>query len=73
MQVLDTKGMNCPIPILKARKTLDGMSAGEALEIHATDPGAVKDFEAFCRQTGHELVESSKDGEVYKFIIQRKN
>ncbi len=73
MQVLDTKGMNCPIPILKARKTLDGMSAGEALEIHATDPGAVKDFEAFCRQTGHELVNSSKDGEVYKFIIQHKN
>ncbi|MGI9477585.1 MAG: sulfurtransferase TusA family protein [Hyphomicrobiaceae bacterium] len=72
MQVLDTKGMNCPIPILKARKTLDTMSAGEALEIHATDPGAVKDFEAFCRQTGHELVESSKDGEVYKFIIQHK-
>ena len=73
MQVLDTKGMNCPIPILKARKTLDRMSAGEALEIHATDPGAVKDFEAFCRKTGHELVETSQDGEVYKFIIQHRN
>ena len=69
MEVLDTKGMNCPLPILKARKVLAGMSAGERLEIHATDPGAVKDFEAFCRKTGHELVEWNQDGEVYKFII----
>ncbi len=69
MQLLDTKGMNCPLPILKAKKALDAMSAGDKLEIHATDPGSVKDFEAFCRKTGHDLVESSQDGEVYKFII----
>jgi len=73
MQVLDTKGMNCPLPILKAKKALGGMSAGEQLEIHATDPGAVKDFEAFCRQTGHDLVDSSQDGDVYKFVIKHKS
>ena len=69
-QVLDTKGLNCPLPILKAKKALGGLSAGDQLEIHATDPGAVADFEAFCRQTGHELVESSRDGDVFKFIIK---
>lgn len=69
-EILDTKGMNCPLPILKAKKALGTMSTDELLEIHATDPGAVKDFEAFCRQTGHELVESSQDGEVFKFVIK---
>lgn len=70
-EILDTKGMNCPLPIMKAKKALGGMGAGEDLEIHATDPGAVADFEAFCRSTGNELVESSKDGDVYKFIIKK--
>ena len=69
-QVLDTKGLNCPLPILKAKKALGGIAAGETLEVHATDPGAVADFEAFCRQTGHELVESTRDGDVFKFIIK---
>ena len=69
-QVLDTKGLNCPLPILKAKKALGGIAAGETLEVHATDPGAVADFEAFCRQTGHELVESSRDGDVFKFFIK---
>lgn len=69
--VLDAKGLNCPLPILKARKALQGVPAGGLLEIHATDPGSVKDFEAFCRQTGNELLASSQDGNVFKFVIKR--
>jgi tRNA 2-thiouridine synthesizing protein A len=68
---LDTKGMNCPIPILKAKKALNDVPAGEILEIVATDPGAVADFEAFCRQTGNELVEWKEEGGVYSFQIRR--
>ena len=69
--VLDAKGLNCPLPILKAKKALQGVPAGGLLEIHATDPGAVKDFEAFCRSTGNELVTSSQEGNVFKFVIKR--
>lgn len=68
---LDTKGMNCPIPILKAKKALNDVPAGEVLEIHATDPGAVADFEAFCRQTGNELVEWNEESGLYRFMIKR--
>ena len=68
--VLDTKGLNCPLPILKAKKALQDVPKGEDLEILATDPGAVADFEAFCRQTGNELIESSNDGDVYRFLIR---
>lgn len=67
---LDTKGLNCPIPILKAKKAMSDVPAGGTLEVLATDPGAVADFEAFCRKTGHELVEHSEDGGVYRFIIK---
>ena len=69
--VLDAKGLNCPLPILKAKKALQGVPAGGLLEIFATDPGAVKDFEAFCRATGNELVTSSQEGNVFKFVIKR--
>ena len=69
--VLDAKGLNCPLPILKAKKALQGVPAGGLLEIYATDPGAVKDFEAFCRSTGNELVASSQEGNVFKFVIKR--
>lgn len=69
--VLDTKGLNCPLPILKAKKALQGLQLGQVLEILATDPGSVADFQAFCRQTGNELVESSQDQNVYKFHIKR--
>ena len=69
--VLDAKGLNCPLPILKAKKALQGVPAGGLLEIHATDPGSVKDFEAFCRQTGNELLASSQEGNVFRFIIKR--
>lgn len=71
--VLDVKGLNCPLPILKAKQALKNVPAGGVLEIHATDPGAVKDFEAFCRVTGNELVTTSRDGNVFKFVIKRGN
>jgi len=67
---LDAKGLNCPLPILKARKALKEVPAGGTLEILATDPGAVADFQAFCRQTGNELIESSNDDTVYRFLIK---
>ena len=70
-QTLDTKGLNCPIPIVKAKKTLGGMDAGQVLEILATDPGAVKDFEAFSRKTGNELVEWSEEGGVFTFLMKK--
>ena len=69
-QTLDAKGLNCPLPILKARKALKTVPAGGTLEILATDPGSVADFEAFCRQTGNELVEHSQDDSVYRFLIK---
>ena len=62
-QLLDAKGLNCPLPILRAKKALKDVAVGGTLEVLATDPGAVKDFEAFCRVTGNELLESKvKDG-----------
>jgi tRNA 2-thiouridine synthesizing protein A len=67
---LDTKGLNCPLPILKARKALKEVPAGGTLEILSTDPGSVADFAAFCRQTGNELLEESVDGTVYRFLIK---
>ncbi len=68
--VLDAKGLNCPLPILKAKKALKEVPAGGMLEVLATDPGAVKDFEAFCRTTGNELIESKQDGKVFSFLIK---
>jgi tRNA 2-thiouridine synthesizing protein A len=70
-QVLDVKGLNCPLPVLRARKALKDVPAGGTLEILATDPGAVKDFEAFCRTTGNELVASTAAGGVFTFVIRR--
>lgn len=70
-QTLDVKGMNCPLPILKAKKMLNTMDQNQTLEILATDPGAVADFEAFCRTTGNTLVEAKEDGDVFSFVIQR--
>ncbi len=70
-ETLDAKGMNCPLPILKAKKALNGMSNGQVLEILATDPGSIKDFEAFCRATGNKLLSSAQDGKIYTFEIER--
>lgn len=71
-EVLDTKGLNCPLPILRAKKALGNLAAGELLEVLATDPGSVKDFEAFSRQTGHELMESTEEeGGVFRFLLKK--
>lgn len=70
-QTLDAKGLNCPLPILKAKKAMGGLKPGETLEVIATDPGAVKDFEAFSRATGHELMESKNEGGVFRFLIKK--
>lgn len=70
-EVLDAKGLNCPLPILKAKKAISGLETGNTLEILATDPGAVKDFEAFCRTTGHKLLESGQQDKVYTFLIEK--
>jgi tRNA 2-thiouridine synthesizing protein A len=71
-QILDAKGMNCPLPILKTKKALQTMQPGSLLEVLATDAGSVADFESFCRQTGNQLVSSTKEGEVFKFVLKRK-
>lgn len=70
-QLVDAKGLNCPLPILRAKKALKDMPAGATLEVQATDPGSVKDFEAFCHSTGHELLESRQDGKTYIYLIRR--
>jgi tRNA 2-thiouridine synthesizing protein A len=71
-QILDAKGLNCPLPILRTKKALKDMAIGDVLTVQATDPGAVKDFEAFCRTTGNELVDSSNANGEYHFRIRRK-
>jgi tRNA 2-thiouridine synthesizing protein A len=70
-EVLDAKGLNCPLPILKAKKALTGLDNGQTLEILSTDPGSVADFQAFCRATGNELLEHNNDGDIYRFLIKR--
>ena len=67
---LDTKGLSCPLPVLKARKALKDLGRGDTLEILSTDPGSVMDFEAFCRTTGNELVEKAEDEGVFRFLIK---
>ncbi len=69
--ILDTKGLNCPLPILKARKAINGLAAGDTLRVLATDPGSVQDFQVYCRATGHELLESGEDAGVYSFLIKK--
>ena len=68
---LDTSGMNCPLPILKTKKAIKDLASGETLKVLSTDPGSVKDFEAFCRSTGNELMESGEDGGTYNFLIKK--
>ncbi len=69
-KVLDAKGLSCPLPILKAKKALKDVPGGGTLEVLATDPGAVADFGAFCRTTGNQLVESTQEGKVFRFVIK---
>jgi len=70
-QELDASGLNCPLPILRAKKALAGLAAGQVLHIIATDPGAVKDFEAFAKQTGNELMESKEEGGKFVFLMKK--
>ena len=70
-QELDARGLNCPLPILRAKKTLNAMSAGDVLKIIATDPGSVKDFEAFATQTGNELMGASEDNGEFHFLLKK--
>jgi len=70
-QTLDVRGLNCPLPILRTRKALNAMNAGETLQVIATDPGSVKDISAFCQQTGHDLVSSRQEGNEHIFVICR--
>jgi len=68
---LDAKGLNCPLPILRAKKAITALSAGQVLKIIATDPGSVKDFEAFCNQTGNELLSSAEANGAFEFMIKK--
>ncbi len=69
---LDTRGLNCPLPILKAKKALAELQSGDLLKVVATDPGSVRDFQAFCRQTGNELVEQTSAGSEFVHLLRRR-
>jgi tRNA 2-thiouridine synthesizing protein A len=69
---LDARGLNCPMPIVKTAQAIKGLASGQTLEVLATDPGSVKDFEAWSRTTGNPLVEQSADGGVFRFVLQKK-
>ena len=69
--LLDTMGLKCPLPVLRARKAMKAIDPGGLLEVHETDPGSVKDFQSFCETTGHELVSSSEADGVYMFTIRK--
>ena len=71
-QELDTRGLNCPLPILKAKKALSAMESGQRLKVLATDPGSVRDFQAFARQTGHTLVEQTSTNQEFVHVLQRR-
>jgi tRNA 2-thiouridine synthesizing protein A len=70
-QELDACGLNCPLPILRAKKTLGKMSSGEVLQIVATDPGSVRDFEAFAKQTGNSLLDSREEDGRFFFLMKK--
>lgn len=70
-QELDARGLNCPLPILRAKKSIEGMETGQLLRVVATDPGSVKDFQAFCEQTGNELVAHNEGDGEYMFTIRK--
>lgn len=68
---LDAKGLICPLPVLKARRAMKALAVGDILEIEATDPGSVKDFDHFCETTGYRLVSASAADDVYRFAIEK--
>jgi tRNA 2-thiouridine synthesizing protein A len=69
---LDVRGLNCPLPILRAKKALTDLVSGQVLKIVATDPGSVKDFHAFCKQTGHTMLSHDETPEEFIFFLQKK-
>ena len=69
---LDTRGLNCPLPILKAKKALADMRSGEVLKVLATDPGSMRDFQAFARQTGNELLEQVRSDDEFIHFLRRR-
>lgn len=69
---LDARGLNCPLPILKTKKALAEMTTGQVLRVTATDPGSVRDFQAFAKQTGNALLQQSEENEVFTFFMMRK-
>lgn len=69
---IDTRGLNCPLPILKAKKALSEMASGEVLKVLSTDPGSMRDFQAFAKQTGNELLEQSHAGDEFVHLLKRR-
>ncbi|WP_424768489.1 sulfurtransferase TusA family protein [Paenibacillus sp. sgz302251] len=69
--IVDTKGMACPMPIVKAKKALDGLQPGQIMEVLSTDKGSVNDFQAWVKQTKHELIKHEEDNGVYKFLVKK--
>jgi tRNA 2-thiouridine synthesizing protein A len=69
---IDTRGMNCPLPILKAKKALADMQSGQLLKVLATDAGSVRDFQAFAKQTGNELVDQQTAGDEFVHVLRRR-
>ncbi|KPF50793.1 hypothetical protein IP87_01820 [beta proteobacterium AAP121] len=69
---LDTRGLNCPLPILKTKKALADMVTGEVLRVVSTDPGSTRDFQAFAKQTGNELVEQTQNGKDFVHVLRRR-
>ena len=71
-QEFDARGLSCPLPIVKTKKALNAMTAGQVLKVTTTDPGSVKDFAAFAKQTGNELLEQQEVNRVFEFYLKRK-
>ena len=71
-QRVDARGLSCPMPIVRTAQAMKTLITGQIVEVLATDPGSVKDFTAWARTTGHELVESTSDGSVYRFVLRHK-
>jgi tRNA 2-thiouridine synthesizing protein A len=69
---LDVRGLNCPLPILRAKKALADLGSGQVLRVQATDPGSVKDFQAFAKQTGNQLVSHAEEDKVFTFFMKKK-
>jgi tRNA 2-thiouridine synthesizing protein A len=70
--LLDARGLKCPLPVLRARKAIQGLAPGAVLHVLATDPGSVRDFQAFCDATGHALVEQSEEGGAFSFRVRKR-